>query len=139
MKRVCAHCAAVLGVLLVLGCGARKTKIPDELRNLGDQFRSLAGKDRLEVGKRIRELLPTTVSKQASGGATVVMSQPSYRLDRKEITELLGQPDELFEGDFYYRLGEDEKYRYGLLVQFDNDHVMMARLDVEDKRVKRRK
>ncbi|MGQ9663633.1 MAG: hypothetical protein ACUVWX_15085 [Kiritimatiellia bacterium] len=140
MKQICLALVALLAVFLALGCGARKSKIPEELQTLSNQFRSLAGKDRMEVGKRIRELLPTTVSRSAPNGAlSLAMAKPSYYLNQKEIAELLGQPDELYEGDFYYRLGEDEKYRYGLLVQFDNDHVMLARLDVEDKRIKRRK
>jgi hypothetical protein len=104
--------------------------IPPELETLAQQFRSAPTNNRIELGNRIRDLLPTCEVRDASGNVSSYnYSTPTYWLTREDVIRLLGQPNEVIEGDFIYYLGCDHKYAWSLSVEFFEDHVAVSRID----------
>jgi hypothetical protein len=60
-------------------------------------------------------------------------TNPSYRLTQADVIALLGEPEERFQGDLCYTLGDANNIRYGLLVQFQNELAVIARIDMQQR------
>lgn len=123
----------LIGLIIVQGCSkepAIPRTIPAELETLAQQFRAAASDNRIELGNKIRELLPTCEVRDVGGNVSSYnYSRPTYWLTRDDVIRLLGQPNEVIEGDYLYHLGTEHKYKWSLSVEFFEDHVAVSRID----------
>jgi hypothetical protein len=107
-----------------------KGPIPPAFYDLSAQFRPLAGKDRLELGRKLNEILPTcTSTANAEGMLAMDYSSPSYVLTKQAAVQHLGEPGQVVEnGDFIYHLGSDFRRNWYLSVEFNEDYVIVSRI-----------
>jgi hypothetical protein len=75
------HLVAVVSLLLAAGCGraAKAPQYPPELVQLAAQFKEQAGRDRRELGNRIKDLLPSCppASEAAPWPRTITPTPPT--------------------------------------------------------------
>lgn len=148
MKAIRIHSSFVIILCaLLIGCSSQsrpqkkiKTAIPQELAALSSQFKQQSGANRISLAKQIRPLMPSCLRTDASSGFSVYdYSRPTFLLDRTQTVQLLGQPDELRNGDFSYNLGTDRSAKWYLAVEFHNGYVVVSRLDVDGRKKSRRR
>ena len=129
---------SALALLPLTGCSKKETveveTIPQELIDLAPEFQKLAGdgKERKEIGEKIRLLLPTYSKKEgADGFVGVDPSTPTYLLTTAKMKELLGKPDEADDQYIVYKLGLTERKRWELVIEHSDDRVFCARLEAK--------
>ena len=133
MKHIAIIFSLVLAVGVLVGCsGKEKGSMPPELPALAGQFKSAAGgPDKIELGKKIMKLMPTCMRAGADGGLAIIdYNDPTYVLKITDLYVLLGQPAETGPDFCAYDLGKGEKASFFLLINFFDDYVSSARIDV---------
>jgi len=135
MKKCIVLVLVALASVALVGCGGKNKQaaMPAQLPELAAKFKAAAeGEAKIELGKQIKELLPTCTRGGADGGLAVIdYDNPTYMLKLPELYALLGMPSEADPGGQYcaYNLGKDDKTSYYLLVELYSDYVSSARID----------
>jgi len=124
-------------MVVVSGCAKKQVStVPPALATLAQQFRQASPENRIELGKKIKDVLPTCMSQASGNMATVDVANPSYKLFFNDVIALLGEPSErnAAEGYIAYDLGRDAKAKWFLMVEFNGDYVTAGRIDVANRK-----
>lgn len=152
MKQLSVLLSLAIAATILVGCGGKnKVTMPPELAPLAQEFKAMQpGAAKIELGKKLRTLLPTCTRPGANGQlATIDYDNPTYMLKLQDLYALLGQPSETTPDFVTYELGDKEAAKNEkidgkgagkkvatlyLLIDVYDDYVSSARIDAVSKK-----
>lgn len=134
MLRVLLVFCSLIILLTASSCSKKSEGLPPNLLTLAEEFKKTPiSPAKIEIGSKIHELLPSCIKDVGGGMMVVDVMNPTYKLYKKDLFLLLGQPD-IIDPEFYlWKLGDDEKTHWALLIEIHDGYVTAGRIDIESK------